>query len=193
LDIETTGLDFRVHVPIDIAIVIKDLHNYKTLVEYTSCITCDAKDWDLSDKKALAKNGFNKDCIWQGTEMSHVSKTIITMFLQVGITKSNSFFFCQNPSFDRPFFHDIVSQNEMNELNFPHHWLDLASMFFLKCLSPNCKIGFNTGRGRPEKRSSPLSKDSIAKSLGLLPEEKPHRAMNGVKHLIQCYEALISL
>jgi DNA polymerase-3 subunit epsilon/oligoribonuclease len=32
-----------------------------------------------------------------------------------------------------------------------------------------------------------LSKDAIAARLGLPPEEKPHRALNGVAHLLACY------
>jgi DNA polymerase-3 subunit epsilon/oligoribonuclease len=37
-----------------------------------------------------------------------------------------------------------------------------------------------------------LSKDSIARDLGLEPEDKPHRAMQGVKHLVKCYLYLMS-
>jgi DNA polymerase-3 subunit epsilon/oligoribonuclease len=36
-----------------------------------------------------------------------------------------------------------------------------------------------------------FSKDQIAKSLNLPPEEKPHKAINGVNHLILCYKHLV--
>jgi len=35
-----------------------------------------------------------------------------------------------------------------------------------------------------------LSKDEIAKRYQLPPEKRPHRAKNGVDHLIVCYNAL---
>ncbi len=36
-----------------------------------------------------------------------------------------------------------------------------------------------------------LSKDKIAKFYNLPPEEKPHRALRGVEHLIECYKAAV--
>jgi DNA polymerase-3 subunit epsilon/oligoribonuclease len=36
-----------------------------------------------------------------------------------------------------------------------------------------------------------LSKDKIASAFKLPSEEKPHRAMNGVNHLIVCYKAVV--
>ena len=42
-----------------------------------------------------------------------------------------------------------------------------------------------------KQSSFSFSKDAIAEKLNLKEEEKPHRALNGVNHLILCYEKLI--
>ena len=39
--------------------------------------------------------------------------------------------------------------------------------------------------------ASGLSKDKIAGAFALASEEKPHRARNGVNHLLLCYEAVV--
>ncbi|MDE3048090.1 MAG: hypothetical protein KGI83_07075, partial [Verrucomicrobiota bacterium] len=36
-----------------------------------------------------------------------------------------------------------------------------------------------------------FSKDLIAQQYALPGEEKPHRAMNGVRHLLLCYQAVV--
>ena len=36
-----------------------------------------------------------------------------------------------------------------------------------------------------------VSKDKISRAYNLDPEAKPHRAMNGVNHLLLCYEAVV--
>jgi DNA polymerase-3 subunit epsilon/oligoribonuclease len=36
-----------------------------------------------------------------------------------------------------------------------------------------------------------ISKDRIAAFYKIKPEERPHRAMNGVDHLIACYQKIV--
>jgi len=36
-----------------------------------------------------------------------------------------------------------------------------------------------------------LAKDKIANAYSLPPEDKPHRAKQGVEHLVQCYQAVM--
>lgn len=182
VDIETTGLDFDVHVPIDIAVAVLDLDDMTSLVTYTACITLDASDWILADKKALEVNGFIPENTLLSKNDWQVGKEIEEFLVKQGVCKDESFFICQNPSFDRPFFLQLISQERMNELNWPYHWLDLASMFWIKF--------YGSCYPAPSKLS--LSKDSIAKHFGLPPERKPHRALNGVLHLIQCYRYVSS-
>lgn len=63
----------------------------------------------------------------------------------------------------------------------PYHWLDLASMYWMVIHE----------EGSIKDAEISVSKDSIARRLNLPVEEKPHRAINGVQHLIECYRALI--
>jgi DNA polymerase-3 subunit epsilon/oligoribonuclease len=181
IDIETTGLDFSVHVPIDIAICIVDYSNKDKKTSYSSCITCDASDWDRADVEALAVNGFNPKSLWNGKRISEVHEEVKQFLRENNIIKGKAVFMCQNPSFDRAFFHKIISSDKMNDLDMPYHWLDLASMYWIKFYGIISEVN---------AEYFSLSKDSIAKTFGIPPEEKPHRAMNGVKHLIQCYNAL---
>lgn len=191
VDIETTGLDFDRHVAIDIALIIVDLNDYTDVHEYTSCIRCDDSDWWYSDPKALEVNGYNS--------LNHpkiaqddwiVSEQIEDFLRRHEIVKGKAFFICQNPSFDRPFFLQLMCHEKMIEMDLPYHWLDLASMYWIKFFgsfypipSPYCII--------PEMASEiSLSKDSIAKHLGLSPEEKPHTAIRGARHLLDCYRAV---
>jgi oligoribonuclease len=191
VDIETTGLDFNKHVPLDIGVVVADLNDLSCVQAYTSCITAYPNDWVLADKEALEVNGFTKENHYQLTKNIDVVAQELEQFLvDNGVVKGKALFICQNPSFDRPFFVQIISQKRMNELRMPYHWLDLASMYWIKfygCCTPiptpDCiVIGLDY--------EVSLSKDSIARHLGLKEEAKPHKALNGAMHLMQCYMAL---
>lgn len=190
VDIETTGLDFDIHVAIDIGIVIEDLNERSTVHAYTSCITCDAKDWSFADKKALEVNGYTPENHFPSKKSWEVGEEIEKFLVNHEIVKGKAFFICQNPSFDRPFFLQLMSQERMNDLNMPYHWLDLASMYWIKyygsfwpiptadCIVPELAYEIS------------LSKDSIAKRFGIPPEEKPHKALRGAIHLMKCYHAV---
>ena len=103
------------------------------------------------------------------------------MFNKHGIKRGQAVFICQNPSFDRGFFSQLIPSYEQEKMNLPYHWLDFASMFFSIELFHNKKpwdVGF--------------SKDKIARYLNLKEEVRPHRAINGVHHLLECFKQLIS-
>lgn len=187
VDIETTGLDFDRHVAIDIGLIIVDLNDYSDMHEYTSCIRCDEADWWYSDPKALEVNGYsslNHHKIAQDDWI--VSEQIEAFLKKHEIVKGKAFFICQNPSFDRPFFLQLMCHEKMIEMNLPYHWLDLASMYWMKFFGSYHENSYGIGCGYDVS----LSKDSIAKSLGLPPEEKPHKAIGGARHLFQCYKAV---
>ena len=176
IDIETTGLNFDIHVPIDIAISILDCATQQ-VTNYTSLITIDAFDWLVADPEALNVNGYTQEKHIDSQDSWIVGREIELLFLENKIVNKESVFICQNPSFDRYFFHRLISNDRMNELNMPYHWLDLASMYWMKYFGSCYSI--------PHELS--LSKDSIAHAMGLPPEIKPHKAQNGVKHLMLCY------
>lgn len=193
VDIETTGLDFISNVPLDVAVVIVDLNTHDEMHKYTSCITCDAKHWEWADPKALEINGYSKETFPECAKPAwQVGSEIKKFLVDHEIVKGRAFFICQNPAFDRPFFLQLLSQYEMNELNMPYHCLDLASMYWIKYHGSFWPIPSLNSPYKDFCYELSLTKDSIAASFGIPPEPKPHKAMKGVEHLIACYEAIAS-
>ena len=83
------------------------------------------------------------------------------------------------------FFSQIVDPDTQETLSWPYHWLDLASMYWAitmqKAIQHQGPLPWETG----------YSKDLIAKQYQQPPEASPHRAMNGVTHLLVCYKAVV--
>ncbi len=184
LDIETTGLDFRKHSPVEIALSIIDLRQGTKIASYSSLIALSNEEWSKRDPSAISINGFTQQELDNAKDMRAVGSEIIELFTSVGIQRGKSLFICQNPSFDRAFFSLIVATYEQEKRHWPYHWLDLASMFWVRAvrewvLPEDIDKGFS------------VSKDQIAARLGLASEPKPHRAMNGVQHLLACYEGVV--
>ncbi len=185
LDSETNGLNPKIHRIVEIAFDIVDLSTGISLLKYQALINQDVTDWEKSDKESLKINGFTWDEVSQGKPLENVSKEIIDHFASFEIQRKKAVFICQNPSFDRVFFSQVIDPKTQELLNWPYHWLDLASMHWALRIT-QAKSG--TG---PLPWDTGLSKDKIADFYKLPPEEKPHRAMNGVSHLIQCYKAVV--
>lgn len=188
LDTETNGLNPFKHRAIEIAFKIVVLETAEVVSSYESIIFQTYEEWQKSDLESLQINGFNWEDVSYGKEIEKISQEIQDCFLKNEIKRGKAVFICQNPSFDRSFFSQIIDTDIQEKNLWPYHWLDLASMHFAACLL--------------NKKSDPalnypwiygLSKDSIAKTHNLPIEGKPHRAMNGVDHLILCYKAVIGL
>lgn len=180
LDTEANGLDLYTNRLVEIAFMIVDLQTSKEVVSYETIIQQSEKIWKNSDPVSLKMNGFTFEKCVEGISETKVQKEIISLFQTHQISRKNSVYLCQNPSFDRAFFTQIISSKKQEELNWPYHWLDLASMFWYHMIKKGMSP-FDTG----------ISKDKIAKYLSLPSEEMPHRAMNGVKHLKLCYDAFL--
>lgn len=194
IDIETTGLDFDIHEALEVAIVIVDLNNYSEQFAYTSCIKCDECTWSRADEKALAYNGFTRhENQVHSKDIFEVGKDLEEFFIKHEIVKGRAVFICQNPSFDRPFFLQLMSQERMIDLKLPYHWLDLASMFWIKYYGSCFPIPSLDMPIKDLNYEISLSKDSIAAHFGIAPEQRPHRALNGVMHLIKCYMAVCGI
>lgn len=186
LDTETTGLDYSVFRPIEIACKIVNLTNDKPVAEYQSVIQQSRQDWDLRDPTSIEVNGFTWDEVQRGENPAVVKEVIVSLFEQHRIKRGEAFFICQNPSFDRGFFNQIVPVSLQRELDWPYHWLDLASMYWaVRVLKAKA-----AAEAIPEKIT--VSKNEIAVYCGLPKEEAPHRAMNGVNHLMSCYLSLFN-
>lgn len=187
LDIETTGLNAMVHRPIDIACKIVDFSTGNLKGSYECVIKQSAEAWTAKDPVSIEVNGYTWEMISVGKEAAIVGQEIVALFTEFKIQRGAAVFICQNPSFDRVFFNQLVDVYTQERLNWPYHWLDFASMYWTKLVQATLE----RGQVLPEKIS--VSKDDIARAYHLGPEATPHRAMQGVDHLILCYQAVFGI
>lgn len=180
LDTETNGLNPNKHCILELAFKIVDMISGELQFSYEAVIAQNKLLWERSDPQSLEINHFRWEEITQGTPPEEVGGAVITAFAQNGIKRGKAVFICQNPSFDRSFFSQLVDPDLQESLDWPYHWLDLASMYWAIHIDK-----------KPHPWETGVSKDKISKTYEILPEEKPHRAMNGVNHLIQCYDAVV--
>lgn len=187
LDIETTGLDPLRHCPLDIAIQIVDLTELSLKGEYQSAIRVSDKNWLGRDPTSVQINGYTLERAQNGVSIETVKEEIIAFFEQHGVKRGSSFFICQNPAFDRGFFNHIVDVYTQESMLWPYHWLDLASMYWVRYMDKHLETGM------PIPLQTNLSKNSIAKVYDLPEESTPHTARNGVYHLIACFEKVFGV
>jgi len=185
LDQETTGLDSYRHKLLEVACVIMDLHTGEEKGSYESVVFQPESVWNDRDVHAIEVNGFTQGHLIKGKTQEVIGREIQELFTACGIERGKALFICANPSFDRPFFYHLIDCYAQEKLNWPYHWLDLASMYWALEIQKAKRYELEL----PEKLI--LSKDTIAQNLSLAKEEKPHRAMQGVKHLLLCYEHLV--
>jgi oligoribonuclease len=185
LDMETTGLDPQKHRAIDLAFKIVNLSLGSLVKEFQCLIRQPQEAWDLRDPFSITINGYTWDEVSKGEDPITLGRQIVNTFTEAGIQRGKAIFICQNPGFDRAFFSQLVDVYTQESLNWPYHWLDLASMYW-SYLSKQY-----IDRQIPFPESVNLSKNEIAKAFQLSEEQNPHRAINGVNHLIQCYQAVL--
>lgn len=185
LDTETNGLNSQIHKILEIAFKIVDLTNGEIKQEFQTLIAQPIEAWEKSDQESLRINGFTWDEVSKGKMPRHASQTIIDIFTQCGIRRKKAVFICQNPSFDRVFFSQLIDPDTQELLSWPYHWLDLASMYWALSMDKAKQL-----KG-PLPWETGFSKDMIASQYKLPGEAKPHRAMNGVSHLLLCYHAVV--
>jgi DNA polymerase-3 subunit epsilon/oligoribonuclease len=187
LDIETTGLDCIKHHVIDIAFSIVDVTNEEIKNSFQSLVKVSPEIWANCDPVSLQINGYAWDQVCAGKDPKTVGQEIIDIFKEQKIERGKAIFICQNPGFDRGFFNQLVDVYTQERLGWPYHWLDFASMHWANVMVRHQK----NGTKMPERMS--LSKNSIAEEYLLLPEQDPHRAKQGVEHLILCYETVFGV
>ena len=179
------GLTPQIHKIVEIAFKIVDLTDGSIKEEFQTLIAQPIEAWEKSDQESLRINGFTWEEISKGRTPRQASQSIIDIFTRWGIRRKKAVFICQNPSFDRVFFSQLIDSDTQELLSWPYHWLDLASMYWAltinKAKQANGPLPWETG----------FSKDLIASHYKLPPEAKPHRAMNGVSHLLLCYQAVV--
>jgi len=185
LDTETNGLNPFKHRLLEIAYTLVDLFSGEVFYTFQAVLSIPKEAWDQSDKESLKVNGFTWKEISLGNPPSAVAQEILTTFKQFPIKRGNAVFICQNPSFDRAFFSQLIDTEVQETLLWPYHWLDLASMYWAEAI--------RCGKEHPDRYpwNTGVSKDKISTARNIPPEEKPHRALNGVNHLMLCYESIV--
>lgn len=185
LDIEANGLNFFYNRSVEVALRIIDLTDGRELDSYDQIVSQPRDVWEKSDLSSLKVNGFTWELVSSGKPEKEVADEILTLFHKHKIRRKQAIFICQNPSFDRAFFSQIIDPDKQEMLKWPYHWLDLASMYY----------AFTMEKAINEKEPLPwevgLSKDNMAGVLELPVEESPHRAINGVDHLILLYSHVV--
>ena len=187
LDIEATGLDSFRHSPIDIALKIVDIKGGIEKGSYQSVILPTQEIWEKRDLSSMEINGYLWEDLALGKPLVKVKEEILDLLQSLKITRGKAVFICQNPAFDRGFFSQIIDVYTQEKLNWPYHWLDFASMYF-------ALVAQDTRKNKlPFPETLNLSKNAIAKLYDIPPEASPHKAMNGVDHLIACYQAVFGM
>lgn len=185
LDTETNGLNPLRHSLLEVAFKIVDVNTAEIREEMQSVVFQPSEVWEKSDKESLKVNGFTWEEIQKGRPANELAQLVQESFAKAGVKRGRAVFICQNPSFDRAFFSMLIDPDLQEKLLWPYHWLDLASMYWAKTI----------GRGKVDPRLFPwetgFSKDKIATACELPGEEKPHRAMKGVEHLLLCYRTVV--
>ena len=185
LDTETNGLNSLKHRILEIAFQIVDVETGVVKEQFQSMIAATPEEWKRSDPESLKVNRFTWEEVASGPSPALIGEKIREIFLRNGIKRGEAVFICQNPSFDRVYFSQLVDPDTQEKLLWPYHWLDLASMYWAESMKRGA-----AGTGNFPWETG-YSKDKIAVAHSLPREEQPHRAMNGVKHLLLCYEAVV--
>lgn len=185
LDTETNGLNAQVHKIFEIAWKIVDLKTGAVQETYQTLIAWPYVEWEKSDPESLKITEFTFEEIQSGVKARTAAEEIIDHFAKWDIQRKKAIFICQNPSFDRAFFSQLIDADSQELMHWPYHWLDLASMFWAKTMERA-----KTGQGQFPWDLG-VTKDAIADFYHLPKEGKPHRAMNGVNHLLVCYQAVV--
>ncbi len=186
LDTETNGLNPRTHHVLEIAYNILDLETGEIRESYETTVQQSEEAWNGSDPNSLKVNGFTWERVAAGIPLKQVEEEILESFRRWPIRRKEAVFICQNPSFDRAFFSQLIPVELQEHLRWPYHWLDLASMHWAVALERT-----KQHRGSLLPWEIGFSKDQIASYYRLPEEAKPHRAINGVEHLILCYQAVV--
>ncbi|MBP7075236.1 MAG: 3'-5' exonuclease [Rhabdochlamydiaceae bacterium] len=185
LDTETNGLNPFVHRVLEIAFKIVDLTSGKVVDSYVATLKQPPEEWSKSDPVSLKVNGFTLAMVEQGISPSQAATEITNILQKNKVRRETAVFICQNPSFDRIFFSQLISPDIQEGFKWPYYWLDFASMYWAEAM----RAGRNIDEKFPWKTG--FSKDKIAHVYALPSEASPHRAMNGVDHLLLCYERVI--
>lgn len=185
IDIESNGLHLLRHVPLQIALTLVCAKSGTAIESYNSFLSCSKEEWQQSSLESLKIHGLTFEDIQNAPSRQEVCEVVLSFFKRHKLSRHNAAFIGQNSSFDRALFAKIVDPDLQEKLYFPYYWLEMASMHWARhhLLQENSPPVWQIG----------FSKNRIAKHHCLDLEPYPHKAENGVSHLIECYNKVINL
>ena len=164
-DLETTGLDPFSHEIIEMGCVVFDSKTLEIITTFESKIA--PTHIETASTRALEVNGFlAKD--WK------YAPSLPYVLTQYAALTSNTVFLAQNVTFDWSFL-QAASKAENIPLNFVRPTLDLPSMAVAKI---------------PHDKMQNWSLKTLCVYLGVPPEPKVHRGINGAMTAYEVYKAL---
>ena len=164
VDLETTGLDPFKHEIIEIGLVIYDVEK-GTLEELNFKIR--PMNIAAAEPKALEVNGYTESG-WKN------ALPLRAVLQEVSSRCSGAYFLAYNATFDWSF---LEAAYEKTRLPIPCHYHRLCIMSMAWCKIPKVKV-------------EGYSLKTVCVYLGIEPEPKVHRALNGAKKAFEVYMAL---
>lgn len=178
LDIETTGVDFKVHSIVSIG-AVDFLHPERRFYE-----ECRIFPSAHIDPEGLAVNGFTQE------QIEDVSKKtdgeIVKDFLKWLSESEEQTIAGQNPMVvDVPFLRAVSERYHFNN-TFAHRSLDLHSVCYLHMTERGV-----TPPVDPVKKHTALNSDTIMTYVGIPTEPHPHNALNGALYEAEAFSRLL--
>lgn len=166
VDLETTGLDPTQQEIIEIGAIITDDVDFYIHDEIS--IKVKPRRIDLASPKALEVNGYSAP-EWQNTLSLEEAMQIFTD------KAIGHIFMAYNYHFDAGFIEEAYKKTGIKN-PFNHYKIDILSMAFTKI--PHDKVGS-------------WSLKTVCTYLGIPPEPKIHRALNGARSAYQVYKKIM--
>lgn len=171
VDLETTGLDARVHEIIDIGVVVCRQDNFQIIDEWGAKVRPQYPE--RMRPKAQELNGYTPSK-WLGAMELKDAMHVFAPKLR------NAIFTTQNPTFDWPFVRDAVDKYGYGlawEDDWFYHRLDIWSV---------AMMALRNVTGLPK-----LNQDYLQGYLGVEPEPEPHDALEGARLSYRILRALM--
>jgi DNA polymerase III epsilon subunit-like protein len=175
LDIETTGLDPRLHSIVEVGAIDFDRP------ENVFTARCQMWEGAETDLKALAINGLTLKEIEDKTLFTQID--LISGFMNWLEKIEDKTIAGQNVDFDIDFLNESSARCGLN-FRLGKRKVDQHSIVYAQLLKRNIKPPLKDG-------FSALNSDFIMKYVGLPSEPKPHRAINGAKYEAEALSRLI--
>jgi DNA polymerase III epsilon subunit-like protein len=175
LDIETTGTDPRLHSIVEVGAI--DFDSPENFFNER----CQIWEGAEIDVKALEINGLTLNDIKDQT--IHTQRNLITRFMIWTDQIKDKTIAGQNVDFDIDFLNESSARCGLN-FKLGKRKVDQHSVVYAHLLKRNIKPQLKDG-------FSDLNSDFIMKYVGIPPEPKPHRAINGARYEAEALSRLI--